>query len=129
MAIFIIREKEDGVLVPLKHVVRQMPFLVAATWCFRKVEVLMGRPFGLTVQEFEKLAWETPNGYCVSDDDMRQFMDADIQIVDGEIDAMAEDGTLLATIECVDTTQWEIHTSSADLALRMREWGFVELIE
>ena len=128
MTTFVIREKENGVLAPLGYVIQRLSFLVATTWCFRNTQVHVGRPFGLSVQEFGRLTRQSPSGYCVADRDMRMFIDADIQVIDGEIDAVAEDGTRLVTIACEDATQWEISTALPELALEMERKGFAKQV-
>lgn len=124
MTTFVIRELHNGVLVPLKDVVQRLPRVVATTWCFRHIQVHVGWPFGLTVHEFERLTRERADGYCVTDDAMRAFLEAEIQVVDGEIDAIAEDGTRLFTLENEDSSQWEIHTENPALIAAMQRRGF-----
>lgn len=124
MTTFIIQDRLNGLLVPLRYIVQRLSFLTIAMWCFRNVQVHNGKPFGLTVQDFERITRQDPKGYCVTDHDLRMFLDANIQIVDGEIDAIAEDGTRLLTIVCEDATQWEIRTASSDLTLEMERSGF-----
>lgn len=124
MTTFIVHEKQNGVLVPLRYIVQQLSFLRVATWCFRNIQTHAGLPFGLTVQEFERVTRQSSKGYCVADHDLRLFLDANIQIVDGEIDAIAEDGTHLLTLVCEDATRWEISATSSELALEMERRGF-----
>lgn len=124
MTTFIVQDKQNGVLAPLRYVVQQLSFLTIAAWCFRSIRIHAGHPFGLTVREFEQLTRQSPKGYCVADTDLRTFLDDNIQIVDGEIDAIAEDGMKLLKIVCEDATQWEINITSSELAQEMERRGF-----
>lgn len=109
-----IRESSEGVLIPLQSVVGKIPEMDTAYWVFRSVQLNQGMPFGIHVDDFERLSRELKGGFIVSTEDFKNFLASDLQIVDGVIEAWDRSGMLIS-FDCVDATQWELSSDRAGL--------------
>jgi hypothetical protein len=123
---FIIREKQREILISLPLLVQRLSFLPVAFWAFREITVCYPQPFGLSVVEFERLSRELTLGFVVSNQDFQNFLKAEFQIIDGCIDAYVFQPLPdpLFNLECVDSSQWEISTSSPIIAEQLKIRGF-----
>jgi hypothetical protein len=124
MYTLIVREFVSGVLVPLPQLVARLGLVNVVSWRFRHVKFHYGRPFGYAVQDFELMTRDTPGGFRVPSDSFRDFLNAEFQIIDGEIDALAADDVCLLTLNCVDGSQWELTTAFDELAADLERRGF-----
>lgn len=124
---------ESGILISLKLLIRRMSLGPLWAWSFRDISLVYQSPFGLAVQEFERLSRDLELGFLVSDEDFRKFLMADFQILNGFIDAYdaeAINAFPLFTIECIDTAQWEISTLSPAVTEKLQLNGFrLELVK
>jgi hypothetical protein len=126
MNTFVVSEKKGEVLLPLQVLLQRIVFLPVTLWAFREMTIRYPQPFGLTVQVFERLTRELALGFTVGNDDLQKFLKADFQIIDGCIDAYVEQSLSSPsfTLECVDTSQWEIRTASDTIAKELERRGF-----
>lgn len=120
MIVFEIRDKINGsALISLPGLLGLMPRLPVVVWAFRQVsDIRYPLPFGIDVNVFEKLTQSLSRGFMVRSDDFDQFLKADFQLVDGSIDAysaMNLDEPIF-TLECIDSSYWEIATNSQKVA-------------
>ena len=131
MARFIVREFENRVLISLPSLIKRLPIPSPALWVFRDVKLNGGpdKPFGFRVPEFESLTRERPNGFAASQESFDQFLKMDLQFLDGSIDVLAESPPHkpLLTIDCEDSTQWELSSHSEDLTRKLDEAGFTRM--
>jgi hypothetical protein len=130
MKTFVVREKVDGVLVPLPKLMGKLPFLKADIWVFRDIQLQYGSPFGLSISEFEKRTRQTPNGFRVTATEFRRFLCTDFQIIDGyiegvDVDQEASDDWLFQ-IECFDASEWDISVKSSHLAAALERVEGIE---
>ena len=80
--------------------------------------------------EFERLTRVLSLGFIVGDHDFQKFLEVEFQMIDGYIDAFggSSPANAVYTLECVDTSQWEITTTSDSLAAELEKRGFTRLI-
>lgn len=126
MNTFVVTEKQGQVLLPLPVLLQRLSSLAVVLWAFRGITLQYPQPFGLSVAVFERLTRELALGFVVNDQDLQKFIKADFQIIDGYIDGYT-DPSLQApsfTIECIDSSQWEITTTSESLARELERSGF-----
>lgn len=121
---FVVREVVSGVLLPLPQLVARLGLVGVVSWKFHDVKFHYGRPFGLAVEEFERISRQTNDGYQVSANDFRDFLNADVQVIDGEIEAIGEGDKCVLVLDCVDGSQWELATDSEQLACELERRGF-----
>lgn len=124
MHTFVIREIVSGVLLPLPQLVARLGLADVASWGFRDVRLQYGQPFGLAMQEFERMSRDTPGGYRVSADAFRDFLHTEFQIIDGEIEARDKDEVCILHLDCFDGSEWELRTASDQLAADLESRGF-----
>jgi hypothetical protein len=109
---------EGGAIQPLSTVVEQIRFADILFWSLRQITFTCDLlPFGISVLDIEKMSNEMKQGFIMSDVDFRTLLTNGIQIIDGYIDGYAGDcQEPRFQIECIDSSQWEISTSSDEFA-------------
>lgn len=126
---FVVREYKNfaggRVLLPLPELIGRLAFVQVHFWALRQLTFVC-RPlfFGIPVPEVEKLSTSLPRGLVLADLDFRRFLETDMQVIDGYIDAYSTSADPLFQIECIDTAQWEICTNDPDFALELGRRGF-----
>ncbi len=100
------------VLISLQELLTKLDTESVKFWSFRDITLTYPSPFGISVLDFESLSRNLSIGFLVSAEDFRVFLKSDFQIIDGCINGYTEriDIEPIITIECVDSTQWEIST-------------------
>lgn len=126
MKMFVVSEKQGQILLPLPALLQRLDFLPIALWAFREVTIRYPLPFGLSVAEFERLTRELAYGFVVSDGDFRKFLNADFQFIDGWIEGYTTQSLQILSfkLECIDTSIWEITTTSDEIAKELERRGF-----
>jgi hypothetical protein len=131
MATFVVRELEGDVLLSLSSLRGRLPLPRELDWVFHNVQLNpVGsriQPFGLNIPEFERLT-HAPEGYRATQWEFDEFLGLDIQFIDGRIACYSseEPHRPLLTLECVDSSQWEISTQSREMSRKLVEVGFRE---
>ena len=131
MSMFVVDELENGVLLSLPSLRRRLPLSRDLDWVFHNIALHpVGsriQPFGLLIPEFERLT-HAPEGYRATQREFDKFLGLDIQLIDGKIACYSseERHRPLLTVECVDSTLWEISTQSTEMARKLVEAGFRE---
>ena len=120
MSTFVLREIVNRVLTPLDAVVARLPELHVAFWSFKEVEFAFGRPFGIPLPDFERLSRELVGGFVVSDEDFREFLKGEFQLVDGVIEAYGS-AAVLVRIDCEDASLWGIHAEQPEIIRALEE--------
>ena len=123
MNIFEITELKDGVLLPFNELLKRIDFIPVTRWRFREVTMHSGQPFGLTIVDFER-ATSGKDGFTVEADRISSDLGRDFQMIDGEIDALADRGDVLFTIACLDSTLWEMRVADANVAEKLKGQGY-----
>jgi hypothetical protein len=79
----------------------------------------------LHIPEFERLT-RVPEGYRTTQREFDAFLGLDIQFIDGTIACYSseEPHRLSLTLECVDSSDWEISTESTEMTSKLVEAGF-----
>lgn len=125
---YLTRDREHGkLLISLPRLMERLSFVDVHLWVFRNMELRYSFPFGIVLSEFERMTRELVFGFVVSDSDFRKFLrNPNFEIIDGLIAGYHSKDvrTPLLTIDCFDSTQWEIMTGSELLAGRLEERGF-----
>ena len=123
---FIVTEKQGQLLLSLSALLQRLTSLDIVLWAFRDITIRYPQPFGLSVSEFERLSRELALGFAINDKDMQRFIKADVQIIDGCMDGYTDSSFRAPslTIECIDSTQWEITTTSEALGKELERRGF-----
>lgn len=128
MTIFEAREKgRSGALISLPELLARMPRFPVALWAFRQVdEIRYPLPFGMEVAAFERLTKTLSKGFMVGAPDFELFLKADFQIIDGSIDAYSasESDLPMFSLECIDSSCWEIAVHSPEIAQQFEQAGF-----
>ena len=125
---YLTRDREHGkLLISLPRLMERLSFVDVHLWAFRNMELRYSFPFGIVLSEFERMTRELDFGFVVSDSDYRKFLrNRDFEIIDGLMAGYhsRDVRTPLLTIDCIDSTQWEITTGSDVLAGKLEERGF-----
>jgi hypothetical protein len=123
---FALREVRGGVLIPLRSVIERIPCDNVTHWRFRDITVNAGVPFGIPAPLFEERSRISPDGVCVSTEEFSEFLQTDIQIIDGCIYGLSGAGarTPLFCIDCIDASQWEVTTEDESIANKLEEQGW-----
>jgi hypothetical protein len=130
MITFIIHKPSDllgsKVIQPLSIVVEQIGCVGTFFWSLRQITFTCEtRPFGISALDIEKLSNEMKQGFILSNVDFQAFLTNGIQIIDGYIDGYANNcQEPLFQIECIDSSQWEVSTSSVELVEKLEKNGF-----
>lgn len=132
----VLREKKDGVLLPLGDVLRRLEMIGVEYWALHDVEGFQGAPWGIALVDFEKLTRVLQGGLCLTNADLLDLGDSGIQIVNGDFEALSlgmadaqlgvsgarESGPLLR-LSCIDGGQWEIHTDLPSVVAALEKAG------
>ena len=126
MNTFIVTEKQGKVLLPFPALIKRLASPTTVLWAFREITIRYPKPFGLSVDVFERLTRELALGFVISDKDLQKFIKAEFQIIDGCIDGYASSSLEApsVTVKCIDSSQWEITTTSEVLAKELERSGF-----
>ena len=116
----------SNLLLPISDLASRLSFIKIDLWAFRNIEIVYPLPFGLEVQVFERLSRELKLGFIVSDADFKLFLKKDYQIIDGIVEGYSGSITQgpYISIECFDTSEYDISTPSDDLASELENRGF-----
>ena len=124
---YVIRDREySNLLISLPRLMERLSFVDVHFWAFRNMEIRYSFPFGIVLNEFERMTRDLDFGFVVSDSDFRRFLrNPDFEIIDGLIDGYRSKDVSapLLTIDCFDSTQWEITTGSDTLAGKLEASG------
>jgi hypothetical protein len=122
MHVFEIAELKDGALLPLDELLKRIDFIPVARWRFREVTMHSGQPFGMTIAEFER-ATSDNDGFTVESKRVSSELGRDFQMIDGEIDALADSSDVIFSIACLDSTLWEIRVADSNIAQELTHRG------
>jgi hypothetical protein len=107
-----IRNKsENGSLVGLPFILRLIPRNQVAYWILRNATVCCD-PIMFGAAPVVEAQSRMPSGFQVSDTILRQIMDKDFSITDGLVEGVESTGNVTVTIDCIDSSQWEIFVDS-----------------
>ena len=112
----IIDAKLDGVLLPLRELVRRMPIAYAKTIRLRDFRLHFGQPLGLATIDFENRT-KTVEGIILDNESFLRFAYTNMQIIDGSIEVVIKllHGEVLLLVECIDATRWEFSSESSEV--------------
>jgi len=98
-------------------------------WRFRNVRLAAGVPFGIPTPVFETKSREIPDGVCVSNESFDDFLQSQIQVIDGCIDGLRgrDPITPLFCLDCFDASRWEATTEDERIANEFVRLGWSRL--
>lgn len=114
-----------NILVPLSELLAKIPVHDIELWGIRWLTYVGAvPPLGISIQEFEKLTATLEKGLLLGKRDFELLLKPDHQIIDGIFDGYINfDGRPpKLTIECVDSTLWEVTTDASDISEPLRQW-------
>lgn len=122
---YIVRDLVGGILVSLPSLLSRVPQINFPFVRFRDVRFNAGHIMGVPVPVFERLSRDLNGGLIISSEDLDSALLSDSQMIDGVIEFVSEDGSVLLRLECVDATQWELTTDNVEIASQLERKGFV----
>ncbi len=122
---FVVRDLLNGTLISLSLLLQKLPSFGAVFVAFREMHLNEGQVLGLPVPVFEQLSHILSAGFIVAFKDFEKVLRSEAQIIDGCIEFLAADGTLLLRIECIDATQWEVTTEKLEIEAQLERSGFI----
>ena len=120
----IVRNHTSGTLLPLADLIQRMRLKDIVSWRLREIKLYgSGRPFGMSFDDFETASRAAANGIAVSDQEFQVFLQSDVQVIDGVIEAYSGDdpATFVVRIDCEDATQWEITTDLPEIVKNLEQ--------
>ena len=111
----------------LVDIVNELALDTIICWRLKSIRLYgTGRPFGISVDDFEASTRANDYGVLVGDDQFQSFLRSGMQVIDGELEGCADATGVQSVVRlsCEDATQWELFTDSEVIYKASLRMGF-----